>query len=46
MTLRTITHISLGVATKYNTGMLKKAASVVLAIVPCSRTESTLHAPK
>jgi len=27
-------------------GMLKKAASGVLAIVPCSRTESTLRAPK
>jgi len=26
--------------------MLKKAASGVLAIVPCSRTESTLRAPK
>ena len=25
-------------------GMLKKAASGVLAIVPCSRTESTLRA--
>ena len=26
--------------------MLKKAASRVLAILPCSRTESTLRAPK
>jgi len=28
------------------TGMLKKAASGVLALVPCSRTGSTLRAPK
>jgi len=27
-------------------GMLKKAASGVLAILPCSRTKSTLRAPK
>jgi len=27
-------------------GMLKKAASGVLALVPCSRTESTLRASK
>jgi hypothetical protein len=27
-------------------GMLKKAASGVLAILPCSRTESTLRASK
>jgi hypothetical protein len=27
-------------------GMLKKAASGVLAFLPCSRTESALHAPK
>ena len=27
-------------------GMLKKAASGVLALLPCSRTESTLRAPK
>jgi hypothetical protein len=46
MARRTSTHISRSVATKYNTGMLKKAASGVLAIVPCSRTESTLRAPK
>jgi hypothetical protein len=30
----------------YKLGMLKKAASGVLAILPCSRTERTLRAPK
>jgi len=29
-----------------NVGMLKKAASGVLALLPCSRTESTLRASK
>ena len=29
-----------------NKGVLKKATSSVLAILPCSRTESTLRAPK
>ena len=32
--------------TIYNTGLLKKASNGVLALVPCSRTTSTLRAQK
>ncbi|MBA3966649.1 MAG: hypothetical protein H0X47_12920 [Nitrospirales bacterium] len=37
---------SQGVIVAYNEGLLKKAASGVLAICPCSRTAGTFRAQK